>query len=188
MIKLLLGGSSDSFKTITRQDAFDIKKRFFYDTATQTFFGGDNNRAHSLAKIIDLIQGEVVADSTAVIGATRFDKKFTTSLLSQSNSELLQEVGRMQQMYVRGLESRTGKNVLDLLRQLRKNDYLTEQEVVELTGLLGTRDYKKITSLSPNRYTVKADSLFSMSAEKFIEHIKTKPGLRRKRLHIERCL
>jgi hypothetical protein len=191
MIKLLLGGSSDSFKTITHQDALDIKKRFFHDTATQdalqTFFGGDNDRTESLAKIIDLVQGEVFADSTAMIGATRFDKKFTTSLLSQSNSELLQEVGRMQQMHIRGLESRTGKNVLDLLRQLRKNDYLTEQEVVELTGLAGTKDYKKITSLSPNRISKTLDPLVAMSAEKFTEYIKTRPGLRRKRLHIERC-
>lgn len=204
MIRLLLGGSSHSFKTITSEDAFDLQKRFFYDAATGMPYGGKGNRAQRLSSVIDMVQGEVIADNTSLIGATRFDKKFTTSLLAQSNSELLQEVGRMQQMYIRGIESRTGKNIQDLLQQLKETSPgqglvsrlrgtlmdkdLTEQELVELTGLAGTMDFEQITKLKPNEISDRLTPLVSMSAQEFAEHIKTMPGLRTKRIHIERCL
>lgn len=205
MIRMLLGGSFDSFKTLTSEDAVNIQNRLFYQNASGIFYGGRNDRSHMLSSLVDLVQGEVFADNTALIGATRFDKKFTTSLLTKSNSELLQEVGRMQQMHIRGLETRTGKNVKDLLKQLKDsapdgqsivarlrgtlvNNNLTDQELVELTGLSGTFDWDAITKLKPNEISDILNPLVSMSGEQFASHIKTMPGLRRKRLHIKRSL
>lgn len=196
MMRMLLGGSLDSFKTLTFDDASKIRDRLFLSPAGVSYVGR-NDRSHMLSSLVDLVQGEVFADSTALIGATRFDKKFTTSLLAKSNSELLQEVGRMQQMHIRGLETRTGKNVKNLLEQLKdgasdgqsivarlrgtlmKNS-LTDQELVELTGLSGTLDWDAITKLKPNEISDMLNPLVSMSGEQFASHIKTMPGLRRK--------
>jgi len=196
MMRMLLGGSLDSFKTLTFEDASKIRDRLFLSPAGVSYVGrGD--RSHMLSSLVDLVQGEVFADNTALIGATRFDKKFTTSLLAKSNSELLQEVGRMQQMHIRGLETRTGKNVKNLLEQLKDsapdgqsivarlrgtlmNNNLTDQELVELTGLSGTFDWDAITKLKPNEISDILNPLVSMSGEQFASHIKTMPGLRRK--------
>jgi len=130
----------------------------------------------------------------AITGAPRFDKRFTTSLIAQSNQELLGEVGRMREMAIKDVETRTGRTVASLLDQLRSEIIetqgqkqgivsrvfgsltakMTDEEKIALTSLTGAFSSQTV---EPTQMHERLSSLISMTGQQFTSHIQSLPGL-----------
>lgn len=189
MMRLLLGGSKESFKTVTTQDSIRIINRYLVGPRH-----GPNLRSE-FASLIEGVGGELVADSVSIVGASRFDKRFTTSLITQSNQELLGEVARIQQMALKDVETRTGRRtVWSLVNQLREESIegqsvvsrlrgsltpkLTDEEKVALASITGNRVYfENLKTIKPTEAYDIISPLVSMTGRHFISHIQSQPGL-----------
>lgn len=174
--------------------------------------GGLKDRVASLASVIERVGGEIVADSVGIAGAPRLDKRFTTSLIAQSNQELLQEVDRIRQTAIKDVETRTGRTVAGLLDQLKTErsspssqsivtrlrgtllGKLNDEERIAITSLTGTRIFDSIKTIEPLSGTAANDiraidelisPLVSKTSEQFIYHIKSIPRITRQRLYTQ---
>jgi len=183
------------------------------------FTGGLTNsqgyvsRLAHLANVVERVGGEIVADSVGIAGAPRLDKRFTTSLIAQSNQELLQEVDRIRQTAIKDVETRTGRTVASLLDQLKTERSspssqsiitrlrgtllakLTDEEKLAITSLVGTYNTDGIKTIEPLTgddadYDIRAiddfiSPLVSKTSEQFIYHIKGIPRITRQRLYTQ---
>ena len=157
------------------------------------FTGGAKDRVAHLSNVIEHVGGEIVADSVSIVGASRLSRRFTTSLITESNQELLAEVGRIQQMAIKDVETRTGRTVSGLLDQLRTEGIegqsllsrlrgtlstkLTDEERIAITSLTGTRNFDGQKTLEPTQMHDRISPLVSMTSQQFASHIQSLPGL-----------
>ena len=155
--------------------------------------GASTDNVGKFSRLIEGIGGELVADSVSIAGASRFDKRFTTSLITQSNQELLGEVARIQQMAIKDVETRTGRTVESLLDQLRSESIegqsivsrlrgtltakLTDEERIAITSLTGTLSFDGQKRLEPTQMYDLVSPLASMTGQQFVSHIQSLPGL-----------
>jgi len=174
--------------------------------------GGRRDRVSRLATVVERVGGEIVADSVGIAGAPRLDKRFTTSLIAQSNQELLQEVDRIRQTAIKDVETRTGRTVAGLFDQLKTErsspssqsiatrlrgtllGRLNDEERIAITSLTGTRNTDGVKTIEPLTDMVDFDiraidqyisPLVSKTSEQFIYHIKSIPRITRQRLYTQ---